>query len=338
MNYQEILENARTSMGPYCKACPVCNGKACTSQMPGPGAKGTGTVAIRNYEKWQDICVNMDTICENGKADTSFEIFGRTYKAPIFAAPIGAMKLHYGDKYDDLEYNNILVPACADAGIAAFTGDGVNAAVMQGATEAIRAKDGKGIPTVKPWDVNTLQEKLELIKASGSFAVAMDIDAAGLPFLKNLTPPAGSKTTEELAEIVKAAGVPFILKGIMTVKGALKAKEAGASAIVVSNHGGRVLDQCPATAEVLEEIVQAVGKDMKIFIDGGLRSGVDIFKALALGADAVLIGRPYVTAVYGGGAEGVATYTEKLITELADTMTMCGAHNLSEISREMVRV
>ena len=338
MNYQEILENARTSMGPYCKACPVCNGKACTSQMPGPGAKGTGTVAIRNYEKWQDICVNMDTICENGKADTSFEIFGRTYKAPIFAAPIGAMKLHYGDKYDDLEYNNILVPACADVGIAAFTGDGVNAAVMQGATEAIRAKDGKGIPTVKPWDVNTLQEKLELIKASGSFAVAMDIDAAGLPFLKNLTPPAGSKTTEELAEIVKAAGVPFILKGIMTVKGALKAKEAGASAIVVSNHGGRVLDQCPATAEVLEEIVQAVGKDMKIFVDGGLRSGVDIFKALALGADAVLIGRPYVTAVYGGGAEGVATYTEKLTTELADTMTMCGAHNLSEISREMVRV
>ena len=338
MNYQEILENARTSMGPYCKACPVCNGKACTSQMPGPGAKGTGTVAIRNYEKWQDICVNMDTICENGKADTSFEIFGRTYKAPIFAAPIGAMKLHYGDKYDDLEYNNILVPACADAGIAAFTGDGVNAAVMQGATEAIRAKDGKGIPTVKPWDVNTLQEKLELIKASGSFAVAMDIDAAGLPFLKNLTPPAGSKTTEELAEIVKAAGVPFILKGIMTVKGALKAKEAGASAIVVSNHGGRVLDQCPATAEVLEEIVQAVGKDMKIFVDGVLRSGVYIFKALALGADAVLIGRPYVTAVYGGGAEGVATYTEKLITELADTMTMCGAHNLSEISREMVRV
>lgn len=338
MNYQEILENARTCMGPYCKACPVCNGKACTSQMPGPGAKGTGTVAIRNYEKWQDICVNMDTICENGKADTSFEIFGRTYKAPIFAAPIGAMKLHYGDKYDDLEYNNILVPACADAGIAAFTGDGVNAAVMHGATEAIRAKDGKGIPTVKPWDVNTLQEKLELIKASGSFAVAMDIDAAGLPFLKNLTPPAGSKTTEELAEIVKAAGVPFILKGIMTVKGALKAKEAGASAIVVSNHGGRVLDQCPATAEVLEEIVQAVGKDMKIFVDGGLRSGVDIFKALALGADAVLIGRPYVTAVYGGGAEGVATYTEKLTTELADTMTMCGAHNLSEISREMVRV
>ncbi len=114
--------------------------------------------------------------------------------------------------------------------------------------------------------------------------MAMDVDAAGLPFLKNLNPPAGSKTVEELGEIAKIAGIPFIVKGVMTVRGALKAKEAGASAIVVSNHGGRVLDQCPATAEVLEEIARAVGDSMKIFVDGGIRSGVDVFKALALGS------------------------------------------------------
>ena len=305
--------------------------------MPGPGAKGSGTVAIRNYDKWQELCINMDTICENKPVDLTSEIFGRTFKYPIFAAPIGAMKLHYGDKYDDLEYNDILVSSCADAGIAAFTGDGTNPAVMEGAARAIKQKDGNGIPTVKPWDINTLKEKLAMIKDAGSFAVAMDIDAAGLPFLKNLTPPAGSKTVEELREIVKEAEVPFIIKGIMTVKGALKAKEAGAAAIVVSNHGGRVLDQCPATAEVLAEIADAVGNDMKILVDGGIRSGVDIFKALALGADAVLIGRPFVTAVYGGGAEGVAAYTAKLAAELEDTMAMCGAHSLSEISRDMVR-
>ena len=224
--------------------------------------------------------------------------------------------------------------SCADAGITAFTGDGTNPAVMEGATRAIKQKDGNGIPTVKPWDINTLKEKLAMIKDAGSFAV--DIDAAGLPFLKNLTPPAGSKTVEELREIVKEAEVPFIIKGIMTVKGALRAKKP-AAAIVVSNHGGRVLDQCPATAEVLAEIADAVGNDMKILVDGGIRSGVDIFKALALGADAVLIGRPFVTAVYGGGAEGVAAYTAKLAAELEDTMAMCGAHSLSEISRDMVR-
>ena len=337
MTYEEVLSNAKTCMGEFCKACPVCNGKACSNKVPGPGAKGSGTVAIRNYDKWQELCINMDTICENKPLDLTSEIFGRTFKYPIFAAPIGAMKLHYGDKYDDLEYNDILVSSCADAGIAAFTGDGTNPAVMEGAARAIKQKDGNGIPTVKPWDINTLKEKLAMIKDAGSFAVAMDIDAAGLPFFKNLTPPAGSKTVEELREIVKEAEVPFIIKGIMTVKGALKAKEAGAAAIVVSNHGGRVLDQCPATAEVLAEIADAVGNDMKILVDGGIRSGVDIFKALALGADAVLIGRPFVTAVYGGGAEGVAAYTAKLAAELEDTMAMCGAHSLSEISRDMVR-
>lgn len=337
MTYEEVLNHAKTCMGEHCKACPVCNGKVCGNKMPGPGAKGSGTVAIRNYDKWQELCVNMDTICENKPVDTTLNIFGESFKYPIFAAPIGAMKLHYGDKYDDLEYNDILVSACADAGIAAFTGDGTNPAVMVAATKAIKGKGGKGIPTVKPWDMNTLREKLSMIQDSGSFAVAMDIDAAGLPFLKNLTPPAGSKSVEELQEIVREAKVPFILKGIMTVKGALKAKEAGAAAIVVSNHGGRVLDQCPATAEVLADIVDAVGKDMKIFVDGGIRSGVDIFKALALGADAVLIGRPYVTAVYGGAGEGVAAYTEKLASELKDTMAMCGAHSLEDISRDMVR-
>ena len=337
MTYEEVLRQARTCIGEYCKACPVCDGRACSNKVPGPGAKGTGTVAIQNYEKWQELCINMDTICENQPVDTTLSIFGKTMKYPIFAAPIGAMKLHYGDKYDDLEYNDILVSACANAGIAAFTGDGTNPAVMEGAAKAIRRAGGRGIPTVKPWDINTLKEKFALVKDSGAFAAAMDIDAAGLPFLKNLTPPAGSKTVEQLREVIQTAGVPFVVKGIMTVKGALKAKEAGASAIVVSNHGGRVLDQCPSTAEVLPEIADAAGEDMKILVDGGIRSGVDVFKALALGADAVLIGRPFVTALYGAAAEGVNVLVQKLADELTDTMAMCGAHRLDEITRDMIR-
>ena len=165
----------------------------------------------------------------------------------------------------------------------------------------------------------------------------MDIDAAGLPFLKNLDPPAGSKTFSELCDIIQMAGTPFIVKGIMTVKGALKAKEAGASAIIVSNHGGRVLDQCPATAEVLESIVKALeGSDIKILVDGGIRSGTDVFKALALGADGVLIARPFVTAVYGGKADGVRAYIDKIGTELEDTMKMCGVSSLDEITRDCV--
>lgn len=336
MTYDEVLKSARGNMGPYCKVCPVCNGAACKNQMPGPGAKGVGDNAVRNYQKWQEIRVNMDTIHENKPIDTSVELFGRTFKYPFFAGPVGAMTLHYGEKYDDLAYNNLLVDACAKGGIVAFTGDGTNAKVMEGATAAIKAAGGLGIPTVKPWNLETIREKMELVKASGSFAVAMDIDGAGLPFLKNLTPPAGSKTVDELREVAEMAGVPFIIKGIMTRRAALKAKDAGAAAIVVSNHGGRVLDQCPATAEVLEDIVEAVGGRMKILVDGGLRSGVDVFKALAMGADGVLLGRPFVTAVYGGAAEGVQCYIDKIGGELEDTMRMCGANTISDITRDMI--
>ena len=334
MTYQDILTNARTCIGPYCKACPVCNGRACGATMPGPGAKGVGDTAIRNYDAWKRIRINLDTIAKNGTPDTSMDFFGHTMKYPFFAGPVGAVNLHYGDQLDDLAYNDILVSACADAGIAAFTGDGTNPRVMESACAAISAKGGFGIPTVKPWDIDTLREKFDLVRSSGSFAVAMDIDAAGLPFLQNLTPPAGSKTEEELADIIHAAGKPFLIKGIMTVEAARKAQAAGAAGIFVSNHGGRVLDQCPASAEVLYEIAQAVGGSMKIFVDGGIRTGVDIFKALCLGADGVLIARPYVTAVYGGGAEGVTVYTEKLGAELVDTMKMCGAARVSDLSEK----
>lgn len=339
MDYNEILKNARECSGPYCKACPVCNGMACRTQVPGPGGKGTAATMLRNYQKWQEVCINMDTICENAPIDTTFTLFGRKFAAPIFAAPVGAMKLHYGDKYDDLAYNDLLVSSCAQAGIAAFTGDGTNPDVMTMATKAIGNADGCGVPTIKPWNIDTIKEKMAQAKASGCFAVAMDVDAAGLPFLKNMTPPAGSKSVAELAEIVKLAERPFIVKGVMTVKGALKAKEAGAAAIVVSNHGGRVLDQCPATAEVLPEIAAALkGTGVKVLVDGGIRTGVDVFKALALGADGVLICRPFVTAVYGGGAEGVKCYIDKLAGELADTMQMCGAHSIADITPDMVRV
>ena len=339
MNYSDVLANARECIGKYCKACPVCNGVACKNTVPGPGAKGIGTGFIRNYQKWQELCVNMDTICENVPVDTSYNFFGKQVALPVFAAPVGAMQLHYGDKYDDLTYNDILVSACAGAGIAAFTGDGTNPDVMTMATKAIGNADGCGVPTIKPWNIDTIKEKMAQAKASGCFAVAMDVDAAGLPFLKNMTPPAGSKSVAELAEIVKLAERPFIVKGVMTVKGALKAKEAGAAAIVVSNHGGRVLDQCPATAEVLPEIAAALkGTGVKVLVDGGIRTGVDVFKALALGADGVLICRPFVTAVYGGGEEGVKCYIDKLAGELADTMQMCGAHSIEEITPDMVRV
>ena len=116
MTYKEVLQAAQGQMGP-CRACPVCNGRACGGTIPGPGAKGSGTVAVRSFDAWRNVRLNMDTIHENFEPDTSLTLFGRSFKYPFFAGPVGAMTLHYGDKYNDLDYNNILVPACAAAGI-----------------------------------------------------------------------------------------------------------------------------------------------------------------------------------------------------------------------------
>lgn len=337
MDFNQVMEQARGNMG-KCKACPVCNGMACRNTIPGPGAKGVGDTAIRNYEKWQGIRVNMDTLCERKDADTTCTLFGREFTAPVFAGPVGAVTMHYSDKYTDATYNDALVSGCAQAGIAAFTGDGLDYNVMVQATRAIGEVGGMGVPTVKPWNLELIKEKMEMVRKSGAFAVAMDVDAAGLPFLRGMVPPAGSKTVEELHEIKQIAGVPFIVKGVMTVKGALKSIEAGADAILVSNHGGRVLDGCAATAEVLPEIVAAVEGRVPVLVDGGIRTGTDVFRALALGASATIIARPFVCAVYGGGAEGAAVYAKKIRNELADTMEMCGVHSLKEIDRSCVRL
>lgn len=85
MNYSECIEKARGKVGNYCKACPECNGKACKNQMPGPGAKGIGDTAIRNYDKWKEIRVQMDTLVEKRPIDTSLSLFGKNFKYPFFA-------------------------------------------------------------------------------------------------------------------------------------------------------------------------------------------------------------------------------------------------------------
>lgn len=336
MTYNEILEKSKGLIGPYCKSCPVCNGKACGNSMPGPGSKIPGNVAARNYEKWQEIFVNMDTLCPNMPVDTSFELFGKKFFAPIFIAPLGALSLHYGDKHTDITYNNILVPAAANYGICALTGDGVDPEVLKNAANAMEKIGGIGIPTIKPWNKEFVFEKLDILNEKGIFAAAMDVDGAGLPFLKKMNPNAGSKSVDEMKEIISYAKMPFIIKGIMTVKGALKAVEAGADAIVVSNHGGRVQGNTPSTAEVLPEIAEAVKGKIKIFVDGGIRSGVDVYKALALGADAVLIGRPVVPFIYAEGEEGFKVYMDKIVAELKDTMTMCGTPTLKDIGRDNI--
>ena len=228
MEYKEILEEARKQTAPHCMACPVCNGKACGNNVPGPGSKAPGNAAARNYDKWQEIFVNMDTLCQSvPDPDVSFELFGHRFSAPIFVAPLGAVDMHYGPKYNDQSYNVDMMKGAIASGILAFTGDGVNAQIMKDAIADSAALGGLSIPTIKPWSREVVFEKLDDVIAHNIFAAAMDVDAAGLPFLQKQGGKAGSKTVAEMREIIEHAARPFIVKGIMTVAGAKKAVDGG---------------------------------------------------------------------------------------------------------------
>lgn len=334
MNYTELAAAARGNTGPYCKACPVCNGRACGSTMPGPGSKGSGTVATRNFSAWADIRVNMDTLHPYFEADTSANVLGRDLSFPVMIAPVGDVQMHYGPKLDTVAYNDMILRAAAAEGTLAWTGDGLNACIMERSCEVIAAQGGAGVVTVKPWDAETLDKKLDQALSAHPAVVAMDIDAAGLPFLKGKNPPAGAKSEAQVAEVAAACheeGIPFVLKGVMTPRAAERAAQAGADGVVVSNHGGRVLDGVPATAEVLPGIADAVGEDLDVLVDGGIRTGLDVFRALALGAKAALVCRPFVVAAIGGGEDGVRAYLRQLRGELADAMEMCGAPTIAGI-------
>lgn len=336
MTYTEVLEKARENIGPKCKVCPECNGLGCGNTIPGPGSKGPGNGAHDNWKAWKEFKLNMNTMVPNTPVDTSTELFGKKLSMPLLSGPIGSIKLQFNPDDDIRDFNECCVAACREAGVLACFGDGLFDGVVESAVESSKAHDGYGIPIFNPFNQSEIMEKISLAKAAEPVAMGIVIDSAGLPILKN-RPDAGTKTPEQLKELRDFADCNFIVKGIMTAECAVKAVEAGADAIIVSNHGGRVLPFAPSTAEVLPEIVEAVAGKTKIIVDGGIRTGVDVFKALALGADAVMICRPFLISYYGGGKEGIGVYIDKIKEELADTMYMCGARKISDINRSMMR-
>ncbi|MPM08711.1 4-hydroxymandelate oxidase [bioreactor metagenome] len=336
MTIKEMRDNARACMI-NCKVCRECNGEACRAVMPGPGGKGTGDGFVRSYKKVQEVKLNMDTIYDACEIDTSMEMFGHTFKYPFFSAPLASATSQYGAKYNDETFGRAVAKGTRAAGIMALLPDGVDPMFQLSCTIG-REMGGFAVPSIKPWPIEVMIEKAHMAKEAGCIAVFTDLDAAGLSLVQNgpvKVMPHGIKDIEKLA---LEAGVPVVVKGVMTVAGARKCLEAGAYGIVVSSHGGRVQDQVPAPIEVLPEIVDAVGGKMKIFVDGALRSGADVFKVLAMGADCALIGRPYAVAVYGGDAEGVELYTNSIGAQIREAMMMTGCPSVKDINLTKVRI
>jgi 4-hydroxymandelate oxidase len=336
MNYNEVLKNAKSNLNGACRVCPVCNGKACSGEVPGMGGKGTGEAFTVNVEALRKHKLNMRVLHNCKNPDTSIELFNKKMRIPVFAAPVSGTTLNMGGKFTEKEYISWVIDGCHNGGIYPIVGDTAVDSFLITNLEELKRSGGDGIAVIKPWKNFDVINKIKLAEEAGAFAVGMDIDAAGLITLAIHGKPVGPKTIEEIREIAQSTKLPFILKGIMTPDEAELAVEAGVDAIVVSNHGGRVLDQTPGVADVLPEIAARVKGKVKILADGGIRTGVDVLKMIALGADAVLIGRPFVTASFGGQSEGVKSYIDTIADDLKSAMILTGCNSISDVTSRIL--
>lgn len=253
---------------------------------------------------------------------TKMELWGEQFETPIMTAALS----HLHDICEDAmaEFGR----GAKMAGAVHFMGMGEDDEL-----EGILATGAKTIKIIKPHENNEVVfHKIHHAVKNGAFAVGMDIDhsygqrgtydvVCGLPMKP--------KSLEEMKEFVKAENVPFVVKGVLSTKDAEKCVEAGVKGILVSHHHGIMPYSVPPLM-VLPEIVKAVDGQMKIFVDCGIESGMDVFKALALGADAVCVGRDLMGPLKNKG-EGVLERINQLNGELATIMARTGARTLKEI-------
>lgn len=336
---KEIKDKARELMKGFCRVCKVCDGKACVGEVPGMGGLNTASSFKNNISALANVKLNMRLLHDVTEPDTSCSVLGYDLDMPVLAAPIGGVSFNMGGGISEEEYADAVVGGCKSAGVIGCVGDGVPPFIHEAGFGAIKKNDGYGIPFIKPWEGDEIDEKFDKAHATGCTTFGMDVDAAGLITLRQMGRPVSPKPPAELKKIIGKVhgwGAKFILKGIMTPDEARLAVDVGADAIVVSNHGGRVLDHAPGGAEVLPGIAEAVKGDIVIFADGGVRDGSDVLKLVALGADVVLIGRPVSIAAMGGLQEGVEKYFGTIKGQLKQAMVLTGSSDINSITERVL--
>lgn len=332
----EVKAKARERLKGICRVCAVCDGTGCRGLVPGIGGVGTGTSFTGNIEVLGNYKVNLRVIHGQKVQNTSCTTLGQQLEFPILVAPMAGVKVNFASLLEEEELARALVLGARMAGTIALTGDAPDVVVFAAGLQAIKEAGGIGIPIIKPRSNEEIIQRIHQAEEIGALAIGIDLDAAALINMTKAGQVVEPKTIRDLQEITRATSLPVILKGVMTVEDALVAAESGVSIIVVSNHGGRALDHLPATAEVLPKIADTLKNRLEVWADGGIRSGIDVLKMLALGADIVLVGRPILIAAFGGGADGVALQLKALAEELVVAMRLTGCGSLPDVGKQVI--
>jgi isopentenyl diphosphate isomerase/L-lactate dehydrogenase-like FMN-dependent dehydrogenase len=289
-------------------------------------ARGNSPRITREYN--DSLLIEMRAI-DAIEASTECRLFDTVFSTPVMTAALSGLDTICPDAMTEVAKGAAAANAVMWAGI----GDAAQ-------LEALIKTGAKTVKIVKPYaDHNLIHEKISQAEKHGAFAVGMDIDYVFGPTRKRgyaMAYPVAPKTLEDIRGFVKATKLPFILKGVLSEKDAEKAIESGASAIVVSHHGGSVLDYAVPPLMILPRIAKVINGRMPIFVDSGMGSGADVFKALALGASAVCVGRAVMAGLASDGFQGVRKVLEGINEELKFIMSLTGARDLKSIDPDVV--
>ncbi len=300
---------------------------------------GSGASYFNNFKALEKVRLRTRLICEHHDPIIKSSFFGKKVEIPLFGAPVSG--LSYFENIEEEDYTSSILNGCEESGTIGFTGDTSKDYTEHPGIHVLKMLNGNGVNIFKPRSQEVLIDLIKQSEKAGAIAVGVDIDGAGSVNFTLAGKPVYRKTIEELKELKKSTSLPFMVKGIMCKEDALAAIETGADIIGISNHGGRVLDATPGVAEVLPKIAKTIretqsGNDIVITADGGIRTGFDIMKMLALGADFVLMGRPLVREAIPHGSEGVKQFIDFMKADLKRAMIMTSCNTLADINENII--
>lgn len=312
------------------------------------GGTGNEVTLRRNLAAFERLQVLPRMLCGITSADIATTVLGTSISMPIMVAPMARQGL-----------------TCDEADCAMARAAGELGTVMVAATEASRRLEDIAHAATGPlWFQLYVYQRREVAErlvrraqVAGYRAIVLTVDVprwgrwertiapfeapsglgnANFPDVDEVDMASADLSWDDIAWLRSLSDLPIVLKGILTAGDARRAVQHGVAGIVVSNHGGRALDGVPASIEVLAEIAAAVGDQIEIYLDGGIRRGTDVLKALALGARAVLVGRPVLWGLAADGAAGAEAVLRLLRDDLEHAMIMAGCRDLSQISGDLL--
>jgi 4-hydroxymandelate oxidase len=306
----------------------------------------------RNRAAWAAIALHHHVLVDVSRRDGSTRVLGQSLALPVVIAPMAFQRMAHPDG------ELATLRAAAAAGTLTVVSMGASVPIEDAAAAAGGAL---WFQLYMMRDRGRVRELVARVTAAGVKALVLTVDSPvfgrrerdarnGFATPSGLRVPAiGDASFAEFAGMLDPAlswrdvewlrgctELPVLLKGVVRADDAARAAERGIAGVIVSNHGGRQLDGSPATADVLPAVAAAVAGRAEVLVDGGIRRGADVVRALALGARAVLIGRPILWALAADGEAGVARALELLAAEVDRTMALCGCPDVAAITRSLV--